>query len=256
MSFASLTKAAYEGIKRHSPDILLGMGISGMISSTVLAVAETPKAMAQIEAYKKKHKIKHLTPVQAIRVAWKCYIPAAATCAVSTACVISSNKVHNKRNAALATAYAISENTLRSFHEKAIEVVGEKKEKEIRDAVARDRVKENPVSRNEVVMTNLGKTLCYDCAFGRYFYSDYDILRKAENEVNRRLRDEMYISLNEFYSMLELSPITIGYDLGWNMDKGYLELFISTQLADDGKTPCLAISYNIVPEYDFNKLCL
>ena len=40
-------------IRSYSPEILIGAGISGMISSTVMAVKSTPKAMTLIKEKKK-----------------------------------------------------------------------------------------------------------------------------------------------------------------------------------------------------------
>ncbi len=91
-----------------------------------------------------------------------------------------------------------------------IETIGEKKEQTVRDAIANDRINKNPVSRREVIITEKGNTLCYDAISGRYFKSDIDKLKKAENELNRRMRDEMYISLNEFYYEIGLNPTKIG----------------------------------------------
>ena len=83
--------------------------------------------------------------------------------------------------------------------------------------------------------------------------SDIDKLKKAENELNRQMRDEMYISLNDFYYEVGLEPIKLGDDLGWNIDNGYIDLRFSSQLATDG-TPCLVIDYGYGPRYDFRGL--
>ena len=63
----------------------------------------------------------------------------------------------------------------------------------------------------------------------------------------------LYISLNEFYEELGLSHTMIGDQLGWNIDKGLIELDFSSQIAEDG-TPCLVIDYSIAPKYDFSRL--
>lgn len=36
-------------VKKHSPEILTGIGIAGMITTTVMAVRATPKALILIE---------------------------------------------------------------------------------------------------------------------------------------------------------------------------------------------------------------
>lgn len=93
----------------------------------------------------------------------------------------------------------------------------------------------------------------FDIVSGRYFKSDIDKLKKAENELNRQMRNEMYISLNEFYYAIGLESIKLGDSLGWNIDDGYINLRFSSQLATDG-TPCLVIDYEYGPKYDFRNL--
>ena len=73
------------------------------------------------------------------------------------------------------------------------------------------------------------------------------------NDLNRRMRDEMFISLNDFYCAIDnpdLGPTKLGDMLGWNIDKGYIDLNFSSQLTTDG-TPCLVLDYTVVPEYEF-----
>ena len=237
----------------HSSEILTGAGIAGMVTTTVLAVKATPAAMKQIQNRKSEMETDKLPAIEIVKAAWKCYVPATVTGVLSTVCLISGCTVSNRRNAALATAYSLSETALKEYRDKVVEVVGEKKEQSIRDEVAKEKIAKNPVSNQEIVMTDNGGTLCLDDVSGRYFYSDIEQLRKAENNINRRLRDEMTVSLNEFYDEIGLGHIGVGDDLGWCMDKGYLELYFSAQLAEDGRTPCLVMSYSVVPEFDYRR---
>ena len=237
---------------RHSPGILTGTGIAGMVITVILAVKATPEALRRIEAYKKKAKRKRLTAMETVKASWKCYIPAVVTGGASCGCLIGGNHVAGQRTAALAAAYSLSETALKEYKEKVVETIGEKKEQTDREQVAKDHIRENPVSGNTIILTGRGDTLCYDDISKRYFKSDIDKIKRAENEINRRLRNEMYISLNEFYDEIGLERIKIGDNIGWNIDKGYLELSFSTQLADDEATPCLVVDYDVVPDYNYH----
>lgn len=254
-------------VAKHSPEILTGIGIAGMIVTTVMAVQATPKALilidnekkrinqqffdeAKAEGYEEFARVDRLKPVEIIKTTWICYLPAVITGGVSIACLIGANSVNARRNAALATAYTLSESALKEYQEKVVETIGEKKEQSVRDAIAKDKLEQNPVMSREVIITDKGDTLCFDAVSGRYFKSDIEKLKKAVNELNRQMRDEMYISLNEFYYEIGLSGIGIGDDLGWNIDNGYIEPHFSSQLAEDGK-PCLVISYLVGPRYDY-----
>lgn len=249
MNLQKLTKDIGTVLKKRSPEILTGIGIAGMIGTTVMAVRVTPKALSLIEDAKEE-KEDALTVVETVKVCWKCYLPAAITGVTSMACLIGANSMNVRRNAALATAYTISETALREYKDKVVETIGEKKEKTVRDAIAKDKIDCNPVSKNEVVITEKGNTLCYDAISGRYFKSNIDLLKKAENEINRRLLLDDYISLNEFYYEIGLSETKLGNDLGWNISKGFVTFNFSSQLTEDG-TPCLVLDFEISPKYDY-----
>lgn len=235
---------------KRSPEILTGLGIVGMVTTTVMAVKATPKALMLIKQEEEFEEEKLAFPEMA-KAAWKCYIPSVLLGSVSVVCLIGASSVNFRRNAALATAYTLSESALKEYQEKVVETIGEKKEQTVRDAIAKDKLTQHPVETCEVIITGKSDTLCYDVLSGRYFKSDIEKLRKAENRLNRQLRDEMYMSLNDFYYEIGLNNTSLGDSLGWNVDEG-LELLFSAQLASDG-SPCLVIDYRPAPHYDFQK---
>mgnify|MGYP001100643429 CR=1 FL=1 len=247
-----LSKTGFQ-LKKHSPEILTGIGIAGMITTTVMAVRATPKALILIEERKEEIGAEKLEAMDMVKTTWACYIPAAITGTLSVACLIGASSVNARRNAALATAYTLSESALKDYQGKVIEMFGEKKNEAVKDAVAKDKVEKNPVVTREVIITEKGNTLCYDAISGRYFKSDIEKIKKAECELNRQMLDDMYISLNDFYYEIGLDSVKLGDELGWNVDSGYIDLSFSSQLASDG-TPCLVIDYSVAPRYDYRNL--
>ena len=246
-------KSAGRVLTKYSPGILTGIGIAGMIGATFMAVKATPKALYLIETKKEEAEVEELTPVETIKTCWKCYIPATLTTVLSAVCLIGASTVSAKRNAALATAYSISEAALREYQEKVVEVIGEKKEKAVRDAVAKDQIERDPVTKSEVVIIDSNSnTLCYEPLSGRYFKSTIDKIKKAEIKLDRQMIQEMYVSLNDFYWEIGLDETDLGDKMGWNLSKGYMDLSFSSQLADDG-TPCAVIVYGIPPVYDYQR---
>ena len=257
LNVSKLCKDAKVMVSKRSPEILTGLGIAGMISTTVLAVQATPKALDLIaRAEDKKFDNGHgnkLTVSEKMKVAWKPYIPAAITGIASISCIIGASSVHAKRNAAIAAAYNLSQTALTEYKEKVVETIGEKKEQAIKDKIAKDKIKKDPVSKSEVIVTGKGNTLCYDAFNSRYFYSDIDQLKRAINELNRIMLNQMYVSLNDFYDELNLKHSGNGDELGWKLDDGFIEVDFSSQLSDDGR-PCLVIEYMVAPRYDYSKL--
>lgn len=248
-TFNTLSKT----IGKYSPALLMGVGIVGMAAATVMAVKATPKALEDIAEEKEKLEKDELTPKETIKATWKNYIPALAVEATSIICLIGANSIYVKRTAAIATAYKLTEKKLTEYKAKVVETVGEKKEQFIRDEVAKEKIRHDPVTNGEVIMTDGGNTLCYDGCFGRYFRSSYDQIRNAIADLNMDLVRDMFVSLNEFYDMLGLQPIGAGDYIGWNIDDGTVNVNISSQIASDG-TPCLVIDYDVSPKYDFRSL--
>lgn len=250
-----LAKGIRMATSKNAPAILTGIGIAGMITAGVLAVKATPKAMELIKnaEYEKgmSHEVVTLTPVEVVKAAWKPYIPAVATCAVSVACLIGANSVHVRRNAALATAYKLSETALSEYKGKVLETIGEKKEQTIREKVAQERLDKNPVSKSEVIVTDKGDTLCYDYISKRYFKSDLDQIRKAENTINKRMLHDICgsASLNDFYDEIDLERVEYGDELGWNTDN-LIDLDIGAGMDDHGK-PCIVIAHHVAPKYKY-----
>ena len=129
-NISTIVRGAQLWMTKHSPEILTGFGIAGMITATVLAVGATPKALKLIERKKKELGLsseEKLTPVETVKAVWKPYVPAVVTTTVSAACLVGANSVNARRNAALAAAYHLSETALSEYREQVIETIGERK---------------------------------------------------------------------------------------------------------------------------------
>lgn len=251
-------KGIQTAVTKKSPEILTGIGIAGMITTTVLAVKATPKALELIESEKESKKEypddkPGLNAVEVVKVAWKPYIPAAVTGVVSVACLIGASSVSARRNAALATAYQLSTNALTEYKDKVVETIGEKKEKGIREKIAQDKVTQNPVSKSEVVITGAGDVLFLEPVSMRYFISDIESVRKIINDINYRMTCGMeeYISLSEFYDEIGLTHTSNSDEIGWNLYKdGQIGIDFHPTVAEDGK-PCLMLDYRVEPRYKY-----
>lgn len=222
-------------IKRNSTTILsstaiVGVGTTAYLSA-VAAIDITKELEGDYVTFDRKTLFKRY---------WKRYIPAVASGVVTSACIIGVAKVGNKRAMAAQAAFVLTERAYSEYRDKVIEEFGEKKDEKIRELVAQDKVRNNPPS-NEVVIVPAGQVLCCELYTGRYFQSDMETLRKAQNDLNARLISQDNASLEEWYYLIGLQPTSFSSDYGWNSDK-MLELEFSTVLTEDGR-PCLAFSY-------------
>lgn len=255
-NMTALIKNVKMAATKHSPEILTGFGIAGMIATTVMAVRATPKALELIEDKKEElelHPTDSLRPIEIVQATWKCYVPATVTGVMSVACLVGASSVNARRNAALATAYNLSATALADYKEKVIETIGEKKERAVRDKVAEDQINKEPVNQSAIIVSGNGNTRCFDTITKQRFTSDIEAIKRSINELNRRMiNGEDYISLNDFYSEIGMEPVSIGEDLGWNVTRGLIEVEFSAQLDTDG-VPCIVLDYAVAPKRGFNR---
>lgn len=252
-NFSKFFKGVKKSAVKHSPEILVALGITGFGTAIVTAVKVTPKAL---ELMRERHELLNLDsdqrlPVkETIKATWKCYVPTAILAVTSTACIIGANSVHSRRNAAIATAYKISETAFTEYRDKVAKTIGERKELAVRDDIAKDHVDKTPLNNNEVIFTGDGETMCMDYYTGRYFKSDIDHIKRAVNELNFQMLNHEYVSLNDFYDEVGLSHTEVGYALGWRVDKGKIVEHLSAQIKDN--KPCIVVSFENPPAHGYS----
>lgn len=249
MNASNLVRMSQKFFSKYASEILIGMGITGMVSAGIMAVPATVKAVKKIEAKtevdNKGNKV-YPTKTEIVKDCWKLYVPSITTAIISGGCIIGASSINAKRNAALMTAYALSESARQEYVSKVVETIGEKKEQEIRDKIAEDKIRNNPVNESTVIVTGNGSVWCYDPLCDRYFQSSVDAIKKAENEFNRKLRNELFMYVNDWYDELNLDHTQLGDLVGWDIDKGGMSLAFSSKIASNDQ-PCLVLDYRTIP---------
>ena len=246
MQFAKMLKEVGPLIKRNSSSILTGLGVAGSLSSMVMAVKATPKALRKLDAaYRLKNnnideEETPLTRVEVIKTVWLDYLPAVGLQVVTIGCVVGAQSINMRRQAAMISAFSISEAALREYQER-MAVEAPAKDRKIRDEMARDKIEKNPVSSREVLLIGEGDQLFYESHTDRYFMSTMQKVQKAVNDLNFRILNQDYASLNEFYNAIGLKTVEIGDTTGWTPEHP-LELDYSTQMTDDDRA-AIVIDY-------------
>lgn len=240
--FATIQKVAQD----NSTSILTGVGVAGTISTAVL----TGRA-----SFKAAHHLSEKRPMstrEQLEETWKLYIPPVMVGGITITAIILANRVAGKEAAALAAAYAVSEQALGEYREQVVKKLGEAKEGEIRDKVAEARMQTDPLNSREVILAGTGDVLCYDIFSGRYFQSSKVEIQRAENEVNAEIINSMSCSLSRFYDEIGLPPNGISDETGFNANR-MCRVRFSAQVSSDGR-PCLAIDFMESPSFGYSKL--
>ena len=239
-------------IVKHSPEILTGIGIFGMITSTVLAVKATPKALELIEEEKEEQDVEKLSVKDTIKTTWKCYIPTAISTVSSAACVILANSIHLKRNTILATAYKLSESAFLEYKDKVIEKIGKEQEAEIEREVRKSHA--DKAERSSEVDSISSQIFTFkEPNSGRYFQSSFSKIRKIVSELNEEIAKMNYISLNDFYYELGLDNTTDGYEKGWNIWNGWLQVHFESVINDNDEL-YIQMRYETPPYNNYDEL--
>lgn len=240
-------------ISNNSPALLTGIGVVGTITTAILATQAGMDAQRELSdefnaraaTFPDDQEVPELPFKEKAKIVWPVYIPAAASGVMTISAIILANRIGNKRTAALAAAYAISEKAIVEYRDKVREVVGVNKEGKIRDAVAQEQVDRTPVPSNLVVIEGTD-VLCFDAWSARYFKSSMEQLKSAQNAINYNINKYDYASLSDFYDELDLPHTQESDDIGWNIDGKLLELEYSSCISPEGK-PALSIRFVVLP---------
>ena len=239
MSVSDILTSLTKQLKLHSPEILTTLGVSGVVTTAYLASKASFKAAdALLETTEE-------TPVQEkVKLVWKFYIPAGISATVSIGCILGASKANTNRTAAAITAYTVTEKAFSNYREKVVEQLGKGKEQKTRDGLNQEKVTNNPIGTKEVVVLGRGNVLCCELYTHRYFRSEMETLRKAQNDLNKMIVNDLYVTLDEFYDILGLPGTSNSSHVGWDSDR-LVDLEFSTVISEDGE-PCLAFDYNYI----------
>ena len=250
----------YNGVKgkveKHSPEILMGVGVAGVITTTVMACRATMKLDdILVEAAETREKIKEVAEnpayedkyteedakkdlvinyTQTAAKVAKLYAPAVAVGVISVGCLLGSHDILRKRNAALSAAYLTVDKSFKEYKQRVIDRVGEEVEKEIRYGIKAEEIIEtvtdeegNETTVSETVKT-MNPTLYSD--YARFFDEaspcwqndpEYNLmfLRAQQQYANDLLRAKGRLFLNDVYDMLGIEKTKAGQIVGWVYDR-------------------------------------
>ena len=244
MMWAKTAKHIEKLITDNSPTILTGIGVVGTVATAYLtgkASFKASKLIAADELIARPYSEQNVT-VRRAKLVWKEYISAASSGALTVAAIVCANRISTRRMAAMALAYSISEKKFDDFKEKAYSKLTPAKQQAVRDELAQERIDQNPPTQR-VIVTGAGEVMCYDKPSDRYFKSNMEKIRKAQNDINQEvIHDDMPVSLADFYRYIGLKPTPTSAEIGFT-NECLLEVDFSTCMTEDSQ-PCIVIDYN------------
>lgn len=245
-------------IKKHSPEILLVTGITGVVTSAVMACKATTKVDTIIEESKKSIDTIHegmeagnicdveyteedgkkdlaIVYIQTGVKFAKLYGPSVLLGLTSIGCILASNDIIHKRNVALSAAYTAIDRSFKGYRSRVIERFGESMDRELRYNIKTQEVKETVVDEETGKKKTVKSTVSvvdpntysdYARFFDEYCAgwtkdAEYNLmfLRQQQNYANELLKSRGHLFLNEVYDMLGIDRTKAGNIVGWVYDE-------------------------------------
>jgi len=251
----TLNKVGFK-LKKHSPEIMVGAGIVGVVTAGVMACKATTKASSIVDklnedldaihnatehpelidgGYTEEDHQKDLAIayVQAGVKFVKLYAPSVILGAASIGCIVYSHKILKGRNVALAAAYAGLDKSYKQYRDRVVERFGKDLDKELKYGIKAVEVEETVVNEDGTESTiKKHIDVVNPEGFSEYsrFFAEGCLgwekdpemnmftLKQVQNWANERLQSKGYLYLNEVYEMLGIPKTKAGHVVGWIYD--------------------------------------
>ena len=240
-------------IQKHSPEILMAVGIAGFGGCVITACANTIKCKDELEEKKEelaavrerkddfeseREYNREITAIHAQRlgIVVKSYAAPAIIGALAVSCVLYSHNIMAKRNAALMAAYAAVDKAFKEYRKRVKDELGEDKDHEflygMKKAKKLDMI-EIDENGNEITKKADGVVIDPN------LYSQYAVffdeaspcwqksaeynksfLVNVQNTMNDTLHARGHVFLNEVYDAIGVPRTQAGAVVGWVLGAG------------------------------------
>ena len=242
-------------ISKKSPEILVGVGVVGVVSSCVLACRATLKVDSVMYEYRTveeniekvlsgeipsddytqedaENDLRIMRIKTAVNVA-KLYAPSIILGGVSLGCIIKSHGILKSRYNAISAAYMTIDGSYKAYRNRVAERFGSDVEKELRYDIKVQELTNTTVDENGNEVTSTEETR----VMNNFGYSEYarffdesciawqkdpsynlTFLRAQQSYANDMLKARGVLFLNEVYDMLDIPRTKAGQVVGWKYD--------------------------------------
>lgn len=233
--------------------LLSVLSAAGVITTAIISAKNTLKVKEVLD----KGASKSLKD-QILQVYLPNYWPTLATGAATIICIAGNGVLNSKMQAGLVSAYALVDRSYRRYQGKVKEICGVETHERIMKELAVEQAQRqyltatggfstcsmdfDPNDKEEV-------QLFYDTYSKRHFTSTISRVLQAQYHTNRNFVLGAFVTVNDFYNFLGLSPIDGGDDVGWCIadDIYWIDFDNHTIHLDKYDKDCQVIDYVFSP---------
>lgn len=234
--------------QKHSPELLLGLGVVSIIGSVILAAKAGQKHSQVAEENLKEllsfavkdnetqHRSDEEEKKELLIIKFRSagrwvrlYGPAALTCTAGIVSIFGSHGVMQKRVTALGAAYGVLLEGFNNYRERVREDLGDESDHRYLTGIHEEEVEETTVLKNGKVKTKkVKKNVQDDLSQYAFFFDDYAnefvpgdpranrfMLETQQSYWNEQLRAKGHVFLNQVLESLGIDPVPEGQLVGW-----------------------------------------
>lgn len=235
-------------IQKHSPEILLCIGVAGIVTATVMACRATLKSQEIIKDHKSLmknikickerckpdeysvedgHKDTAMAYVNTSIGLAKAYGPAIMVGIASIGCIVGSHNIINKRNVSLMAAYKTVDSAFNKYRERVISELGEEKDRAFRYGTIQTKAESINDGVDVIIdADNWNKSFASYSQYAKFYDEscsewckspEYNLhfIHCQQNYANDLLRTRGHVFLNEVYDLLGIKRTKEGSVVGW-----------------------------------------
>lgn len=229
--------------QKASPELLLGVGIVGLVGSTVLACRATLKVdevlneskskldlakTLQHDDYSETDRSRDISLVyfqSGVKIV-RLYAPAIIVGGLSIYALTSSHRILTRRNVALTAAYGALEKGFNEYRARVVDKYGEDEDRNFRYGTQEVEIVDEKGKKKTVTRVSPDEPSIYARFFDPVSPSwqkepEYNLyfLRCQQNYANDLLKSRGHVFLNEVYDMLGLERSKAGAVVGWLLSR-------------------------------------
>lgn len=270
-------------MQKHSPEIMFGVGVVGVVATVVLASKATLRLSDVLDEHEDtvalannvheeapekysesdlKGDLVKIHVKTSLEVA-KLYAPAFVVGVASIGLLTGAHVTLTRRNAGLVAAYAALDKGFRGYRERVIADVGEEKEREYYQGT--EEVEIYSEKKNGEPVVKRVKKAAGRSPYAKFFDDtnpcwnedpNHNIvfLRAAQSSLTTLLQSRGHVTLNDVYDQLCLPRTNDGMVVGWV--KGHGDDFVDFGIWDDdrmeefydfmtGRERCIVLDFNV-----------
>lgn len=238
---------------KHSPTLFIVAGVIGMGATAYMAYKYSPKVRlviedeeAEAEETGKKYGVID-KGVTVFKTMW----PVLAIGFLSACSILWGGYSHTKNTVRTMFTLAATEKRLSDYQASTLEEVGVEAERKIRQRLSEKRYSDCDNDGQVLIATGShDEQLFFDVVTGRQFYCTMNKIDAGINEVNRRLMDSDFVSLNDLYDEWDVSHFgeDFGEYNGWDYHFDGSLIVDKFPKIEDGKA-VICLDYKIFPHY-------